>query len=211
MPLSVRIGRDSNSLSRAANRRRGVGRDSGPHIRRIAVAAAVWAAVSAAPAAAGEPAAGTNGAPPTEARLASTANLDGVYIALGPVAEALYIEDEWDGGWGGEIAVVRVRERAWLSAVGGAIGGIDYADRSGGRFWADAVLGTRRALPWSLALGIAAGPTVELDDTQHPRWGAQGSLWLYAGVQPYVRVAALQEVGVVVDFGVKIPLPALRF
>lgn len=137
----------------------------------------------------------------------SVADLDGTYVSLGPVASAVHIEGAWDGTFGGEAQITRVQERELISALGLAIGGLRYAERTGGRVWADlSVAHQNRLAP----IGLSLGGTVELDDLRAPRWGGQATLWVFAGVLPYLRVAAVQESGVVVDIGLKVVLPALR-
>jgi hypothetical protein len=113
----------------------------------------------------------------------------------------------WDGTFGGEAQITRVREHQTISAMGLAIGGLRYAERTGGRLWGDLVFAHD---PGPITLGLSIGATVELDDLRVPRWGGQATLWVFAGALPYVRVAAVQDSGVVVDIGLKIALPALR-
>jgi hypothetical protein len=141
-------------------------------------------------------------------RLRSTADLDGIYLALGPAGGAVYTRSSWDSGFGGEISLVRVREQEFLGALGLGIGGIRFATEDRGRIWADVQLGSRR--PLGLGAGLNAGVTAELDAVIPPRWGAQATLWVFLGVLPYVRVGTIQQSGLFVDLGVKIALPVLR-
>jgi len=150
-------------------------------------------------------------APSRTEPLPRIADLDGVYVALGPVAAAVYSpdDDDWDGGFGGELMVVRVREHDLLGALGLAAGGVRFAEAGNGRLWADALVGTRTL--WGLGLGLSGGLAVEVGDLQLPRFGWQATLWAYAGVMPYVRVGAVEKSGAFVDAGIKITLPALRW
>jgi hypothetical protein len=162
-------------------------------------AALLWA-----PAAAAEPSARGPGA-----SLRSPANLDGVYLALGPVGALVHVEDDWDGAFGGELSLWRVRERQLISGVGIGLGGHKFSERDGGRLWGE--ISAAHRTPLGLALGVAAGVATEVDDLITPRWGAYGSLWLFAGVLPYVRVGSVQTSGAFVDLGIKIALPAIRW
>jgi hypothetical protein len=132
-----------------------------------------------------------------------------VYLALGPVGSALRIEDQWDGAFGGEMSLLRVRERDLVSALGIEVGGQRFSERQGGLVWVDLFAGHRR--PWGVTVGASMGVTAEVDQVRPPRWGAQGSLWVFAGIVPYVRAGAVQNSGVFFDMGVKIVLPAIRW
>jgi len=158
----------------------------------------------AAPAAAQPAAAG-----PTSAPVASEANLDGIYLALGPVGAASHGEDGWIGTFGAEVLLVRVHERSPLAATGLGLGAVRYSEQQRGRLWADLTAATRR--PFGVAVGLGAGPVVEVDEIRHPRWGFQGSLWLYAGIVPFLRAGAVSGTGRFLELGVRIPLPAVRW
>lgn len=132
--------------------------------------------------------------------------LDGTYVALGPVGAGLYIDGDWDAAFGGEVSLARVQERRALAGYGLTLGAAAYTERSGGRLWADLQAGTRRLGP---TLGVGLGPVVEIDDLRPPRWGLQGSIWLYAGAIPYLRAGHLERTGTFVEFGLRIPLPVL--
>jgi hypothetical protein len=121
----------------------------------------------------------------------------------------VHVEGDWDGAFGGEVSLWRVREQSLLSALGGGFGGHKFSERDGGRLWGE--ISTAHRFRWGLALGLAAGTTAEVHQVTPPRWGGYGSIWAFAGVMPYLRVGAVQSAGTFVDLGVKIPLPALRW
>lgn len=139
---------------------------------------------------------------------ATSASLDGIYVALGPVASAVYRAGDWDGGFGGELSLWRVRERAPLAAIGLGLGALRLAEGGSGRLWGDLQVATAR--PLGCVVGLGVGPVVEVDQTIPPRWGAQGTLWIFAGAIPYVRLGMAQKNGLYLDFGIKVALPALR-
>jgi hypothetical protein len=141
--------------------------------------------------------------------LAATANLDGLYLAAGPLGGGAVSQDGWTGTFGGEVILVRVRERRPLAALGLVAGAVRYADVERGRLSVDLLAGTRR--PFGVALGIQAGGLVEVDEIRRPRPGVQGTLWLYAGILPYVRAGTIQETGAFFELGLRIPLPAFRW
>jgi hypothetical protein len=145
--------------------------------------------------------------PPVKLRAAS--DLDGVHIWLGAVGAATHVESEWDSAWGGAVAVIRIRERAPLGAIGAWLGGAHYAVRDGGRVWLDGVVGTRRL--GGRMLGAGVGPVLELGDFRHPRAGAQATFWCFAGVVPYARLGVLEASGSFVEVGISLSVPALRF
>src|SRR5688572_25444359 len=124
---------------------------------------------------------------------ASTADLDGLYLAAGPLGGGAVSQDGWTGTFGGEVLLVRVRERRPLAAVGLVAGAVRYADVERGRLSLDLLAGTRRL--FGIATGLQAGGVVEVDEIRRPRAGLQATLWLYAGILPYVRAGTLQDSG----------------
>jgi len=139
----------------------------------------------------------------------SSADLDDTYLWLGPGGGAAWIEGEWYSTFGGAATVVRVREQAWLGVAGASIGAARWTTRDGGRVWLDGIVGTRRLLP--SMIGVSIGPTLELGDLHHPRIGASGSIWVYTGVVPYLRVGVVDAAGGFVEAGLQLSLPALRW
>jgi len=135
--------------------------------------------------------------------------MDGSYVALGPLGAATRVQDAWDGGFGAAVALYRVREHRRISAIGLEFGGMRFAEREGGRLWADALVATRR--PFDLAIGVSVGGVAEVHDVSPPSWGAHAGLWVFAGVIPYVRIGTVERSGVFIDFGLKIALPAFRW
>lgn len=142
-------------------------------------------------------------------------NLDGFYIALAPVAFAVRAENDWDGGFGGEVLLVRIRERSMLTAAGLGIGASRYArepdrglGRGTGRLWADLQIASR--LPTGTPAGLSVGVATEVDPVIPARWGAQATLWAFVGVIPFVRVGVVQKNGTYIDFGIKVALPVMR-
>ena len=127
------------------------------------------------------------------------------FVALGALGGAVRTEGAWDTSFGGEIAVGELRQRGALAAWAFAIGFSTYSERDGGRVSGEVAAGTR----WlgGILVGASAGPVVALDQFRRPRWGGEGSLWLYAGLVPYVRIGAISDGGGFVDIGVRIPLP----
>ena len=143
-----------------------------------------------------------------EQKLRSPNDLDGYHLTLGPTGNAMHLESEWDSLFGLEVGLYRVREHQNLSAIGLVAGGGWYSARTGGRAWLQLEAATNKLGP---AVGLGAGPTVELDEIEPPRVGAQAAIWLYAGVIPFVRAGAVQETGAFVEVGIRIPLPTLRW
>lgn len=100
-------------------------------------------------------------------------------------------------------------DRPWLAGWAASVGAAAYSERDGGRVWLQLATATRRM--GGVLVGIAAGPTLELAETRHARWGGQGSVWLFAGATPYAQVTSLTDGELAVDVGLRIPLPAVRW
>ena len=141
-------------------------------------------------------------------KLKNTNDLDGFHLSLGPTGNATYIEGGWDSAFGLEVGLHRVREGERLTAVGLEGGGIWFSEREGGRAWVHLEAATTIA---GVVIGLGAGPTLEHRDVDPPRWGAQGSLWIFAAVLPTFRVGAIEGAGTFVEVGIRIALPALRW
>lgn len=148
-------------------------------------------------------------AAPAVAEPRSTADLDGIQLWIGPSGAASRTDRGWDSLWGGSVAVLRVREARTLAVSGAWFGAAHYAGGDRGRMWLDAVAGTRRLGGW--LVGISAGPTLDVADDHHPRPGASIALWGFVGVVPVVRIGTVAEAGLVVDLGVSLALPAIRW
>jgi hypothetical protein len=59
-------------------------------------------------------------------------------------------------------------------------------------------------------VGVSAGPILELNELQHPRYGGSVGLWAFVGVTPFLRVGAVEELGGFAEIGVHIALPVFR-
>ncbi|HEU0037315.1 MAG TPA: hypothetical protein VFQ53_42185 [Kofleriaceae bacterium] len=134
-------------------------------------------------------------------------DLDGTYLWLGPSGAASHVDADWDSTVGVDAALVRVRERAAISVVGGSLGASRWTARGGGRIWLDAVLGTPVL---GKQLGLSAGPIVELSDFAHPRLGASIGIWGFIGITPFARVGTVQELGLFGEVGIHLALPVLH-
>lgn len=137
------------------------------------------------------------------------ANRTVLVVAMAPVGSAVHREASWDGGFGGELMAGGMRGSGHLAAWGAAAGGIVFAERGGGRVWLEAAAATR--WPSGVLVGVAAGPTVALDELRHPRVGGQVTVWVHAGVAPYARAGQVEASGRFVELGVRVPLPVIRW
>ena len=143
---------------------------------------------------------------PVVVETAPSWDLDGFYLWLGPSGAASRIDSAWDSTVGGDLSVVRIRERDLLGAVGVSVGGSRWTERGGGRLWLDAIAGTRVGR----MVGISAGPILELDELAHPRLGGSVGIWAFLGVTPFVRAGIVDKAGGFIEIGVHIALPVLR-
>lgn len=134
---------------------------------------------------------------------------DGLWLTIGPVGGAVRVEGDWFSAFGLEGSVVYLRERRLPALIGGSFGGMSYAGRGGGRFWLEAEIAVNDPLPFAIGLGF--GPAAELGRSQPTHLGIQGTLWVFAGVLPYIRAGALEQTGGFVEIGILIKVPAIRF
>ncbi|HTJ44338.1 MAG TPA: hypothetical protein VL463_19680 [Kofleriaceae bacterium] len=132
------------------------------------------------------------------------ADLDGLYLHVGPALAAVRREGAWDSAVGGTISLARVREREAVSVVGGRVTGARWG-LGGARVAAEGLVAFG---DWKI--GVVGGPLVDLADLHHPRIGASAAIWCFAGVVPYLRVGVIEASGGFVEAGLEIPLPVWR-
>ncbi len=70
-------------------------------------------------------------------------------------------------------------------------------------------VGTRRL--GGVLAGLTTGPVIELGNQERPRLGGTASLWVFAGIVPYVRVGILDEAGTYAEVGFALELPVWRW
>jgi hypothetical protein len=133
-----------------------------------------------------------------------TSDLDGTYLTVGPVAGALAIQNNWNSAVGAELSLVRLREGRVPALFGISLGGVVFDDRPGARTWAELELAIDR---FPVKFGLSGGLAIEWDRVEPPLFGAQGTLWVFAGIVPYVRVGTLEELGAFFEAGVMIKIP----
>lgn len=133
-------------------------------------------------------------------------DLDGTYLWLGPSGAGSHVAGTWDSTFGADLAVVRIRERAALGAIGASIGASRWTVRGGGRIWLDGLVGTRLGR----MVGLSAGPLVELSDFAHPRIGGSIGVWSFLGVTPFARLGTVQDLGMFGEIGLHIALPIFK-
>ena len=177
---------------------------TGSRERQIATrAAGVVLALTAGAAADPAPQSSPSPAPLVERSLHE--DLDGWYVHLGPEVAAVRRDDAWDSVAGGALSIARVHEHATLALVGARVMAARWT-AGGGRVGLEGMA----AAPLGTMVGISAGPLVDFGDFHHPRIGASGSIWCFAGVVPYVRVGVIEASGGFVEAGIAIPLPVWR-
>jgi hypothetical protein len=140
--------------------------------------------------------------------LRPTWDLDGLYLWLGPVGAAANEGGSWDSTFGGDLTVIRVRERQVLGAVGVTVGASKWTTHDGGRIWLDALVGTEPI--GNVMVGVSAGALLELDEIDAPRIGGSVGLWAYDAIAPYARIGYIDSLGGFIEIGLHIPLPVYR-
>jgi hypothetical protein len=139
-------------------------------------------------------------------RLQHTADdIDGVYLMLGPLGAMSYMDRTRQSIFGGQLALLWVREAASPATLGLALGGLRYTTADRGRVWAELHAGIRVR---GVHVGLGVGPLVEIDQVAPPRWGGQAGVWLFAGVIPYLRAGRLHSRGAFMEVGLQLMLPA---
>ena len=131
-------------------------------------------------------------------------DLDGTYLTAGPVAGALAIQDTWNSAVGAELSLVRLREGQFPALLGVSVGGVVFDSAPGLRSWAEVELGIDR---WPVKFGVSAGLAAQFDRVVPPHFGAQATLWVFAGIVPYVRIGVLEELGSYFEAGLMIKIP----
>jgi hypothetical protein len=134
-------------------------------------------------------------------------DLDGTYLWLGPLGAASYSDARWDSTFGGEAALVVVREREPLGVVGVDLGASRWSAHDGGRVWVDGLIGS--ALLGRM-MGASLGPILDLSELAHPRFGGSIGIWGFAGITPFARVGAVTGTGMFAELGIHIALPVLH-
>jgi hypothetical protein len=151
-------------------------------------------------------------APVAPAPVARVTTLDGTYLALGPTVALVRAGENgaasWDGGFGGEIALVRVREHEAMASLGIAAGALRLAAIDRGRAWSEILLGSRIG---GIHAGLGAGASVEIDEVRPPRWGSHATVWIFAGVVPYARMGVVEGGGSFAEIGIKIAFPVFSW
>ncbi len=89
-----------------------------------------------------------------------------------------------------------------------AAGAARWAERGGGRLWLDGVAGTRLG---GRMYGATLGPVVELAELEHPRVGGTVGIWAFFGPTPYARVGVIADGEAIVEIGIHIALPVIRW
>jgi hypothetical protein len=140
--------------------------------------------------------------------LRPTWDLDGLYLWLGPIGAVGHEGGVWDSTFGGDLSLVRIREREALGAVGLTLGASKWTTHDGGRIWLDGLVGTEPV--GHVMVGLTAGALLELDQISAPRIGGSVGLWAYDAIAPYARFGYIDGLGAFVEFGLHIPLPVYR-
>jgi hypothetical protein len=133
---------------------------------------------------------------------------DEIVVWIGPELSAVRLDEGWDTGVGGVLAVGLRRPRR-LAILAGEVHGISLADRGGGRLGGAASVGLRTG--FGPIVGLSVGPVVEVDAVRPPRWGGEATGWIVAGLGAFVRVAALDQIGRSLEIGLAVPLPTLSW
>ncbi|MCP4449795.1 MAG: hypothetical protein GY811_31355 [Myxococcales bacterium] len=125
----------------------------------------------------------------------------------------IHLEGAWDSLVGGEVHLARLSRTSPLAAIGTTLGIASFAKTDGARLQLESYVGLR--LSSDITLGIAIGPLVDFYPAHRPRVGAGGSIWLHAGVAPYVALTRSWGLGASdhldISMGMRIPFSVASF
>lgn len=135
------------------------------------------------------------------------------HVLLGPSVAAVHRDQAWDSEVGAQLQLHRRRQSPVLSALGLSLSVATFAEYEGIRLGLDLYAGTR--LINDVPVGVAMGPVADVFLDHRPRGGIRTSLWLYAGVVPYISLASMHGLGapggIDLQVGLKIPFSLVHW
>ena len=132
-------------------------------------------------------------------------DFDGFYLTAGPTLSLTRSQGDWVTAAGGELSALWLGEHCVPALVGVTFGGQFHGNRDGGRIWGEAEVAFNRPLP--VPVGLAVGASMDIDHPAPADVGAHATLWMFAGVVPFIRVGSLERSGSFVELGVAFKLP----
>ncbi|MBP6630858.1 MAG: hypothetical protein KBG28_22990 [Kofleriaceae bacterium] len=144
-----------------------------------------------------------------QATLRPSGHPDADLLWLGATGAVWHDAAGADSAFGGHLAWTRLRQHGRVPVVGLGAAVVRPARASTARLTLEGLAG-RRLRPW-LALGLSLGPALELRQNAPARAGVTGSLWLFAGVSPFVRATTTTDGATVLEAGLEIAVPVARF
>ncbi len=136
-----------------------------------------------------------------------------LHLALGPTIAGTHLDSGWDSQVGGEVHFVQIAPASPLTIRGAALGVGNFARSGATRLSLDLYSGLPLSPDFTLGLGVA--PFVDLFAEHRPLTGVRGTLWIHAGVAPYVSVSRRWGLGASgateMSIGMRIPFSVFRF
>jgi hypothetical protein len=133
-------------------------------------------------------------------------NLDGHYLTLAIKGSALR-GPRWDSAFGLSASYLRLREARVAALLGVSLSATRLSSARAGVVSVEAVIGTRALGPLA---GIGGGPSARITDLAHPRWGGVATVWIFAGIVPYLRVGVHRQEDAYIEVGAQLTLPIFR-
>lgn len=135
------------------------------------------------------------------------------HLVLGPSVAAVHRDQAWDSAVGAQLQLHRRRQSPTLSILGLSLSAATFAKYEAIRLGLDVYAGTR--LLGGIPIGLGLGPVADVFLSHRPRGGARATIWLYAGVVPYVSVATMHGLGapdgIELEAGLKIPFSLVHW
>ena len=136
-----------------------------------------------------------------------------LHLALGPTIAGTRLDSGWDSQVGGELHLVHLTPDNRIALLGAAVGVANFSRTRATRLSLDLYSGVALSPDFTLGLGVA--PFVDLFADHRPLGGARATLWIHAGIAPYLSVSQRWGLGtsgnVDLSIGLRIPFSVIRF
>ncbi len=136
-----------------------------------------------------------------------------LHLALGPTIAGTRLDSGWDSQVGGELHLVHLTPSRHIAIHGAALGVANFSRTRATRLSLDLYTGVALSADFTLGLGVA--PFVDLFADHRPLGGARATLWIHAGIAPYLSVSKVWGLGASgtmdLSLGLRIPFSVIRF
>lgn len=135
-----------------------------------------------------------------------------LHFALGPTVSALHRSSAWDSKVGAGAYLAWDRPSSSISTLGTLVELSGFGGTDATRLTADLFLGIQLS---DFSVGIGIGPLLDLFPNHRPQYGVRSTVWLFAGITPYLSISSISGLGAPedpeIEVGLKIPFPAISW